>query len=64
MSKEATIAILLVLLSIGNVMQNIVIHNMRKTIAKQIEISEKQAELSQMMIDSMASMAKLKGVQP
>lgn len=64
MSKDATIAILLALLCIGYVLQNIVIHNMRKNIAKQIEISEKQAELSQMMIDSMASMAKLKGVQP
>ncbi len=61
MTYHPSLVILLVLLCIGYVLQNIVIHNIRKTIDKQIALSEKQVELSQRMIDEMARIAKLKG---
>ncbi len=61
MTIHPSLVILVVLLCIGYVLQNIVIHNIRKTIDKQFVLSEKQVELSQMMIDEMARIAKLKG---
>ena len=64
MSKDRYILIIVALLCICYVFQNITINNMRKTIEKQIEVSEKQAAVSQMMIESMQSLVKLKVVQP
>ncbi len=61
MSIHPSIWLLVALLCVGYIVQNMVIYNIRKTIDRQIDLSEKQVQLSQMMIDEMARIAKLKG---
>lgn len=61
MSIHPSLLALVALLCVGYVLQNIVIYKMRQTIDKQIAISEKQAEASQMLIDAMEKVIQSKG---
>jgi len=61
MNIQPSLLALVALLYVGYVLQNIVIYKMRQTIDKQIAISEKQAEASQMLIDAMAKVIQSKG---
>ena len=54
MNIPPSLVALVALLCCGYVLQNFAIYKLRQSIDKQIAISEKQAEASQMLIDAMA----------
>jgi ABC-type thiamin/hydroxymethylpyrimidine transport system permease subunit len=61
MNINYSLVLLVALLCVGYVLQNVIIYNLRKTLDKQTALSEKQLEVSQMMVDAIAKVSQLKG---